>query len=95
MTQSKPSRTYDNLLDDLPSLGYMDDDIHAHLQAAAKSNIQDIIDIQAEHIRKASGTRTLPAEIWEPLWRYAHKICAEHCRTLAKELEEESLKDRS
>ncbi|MGH1399446.1 MAG: hypothetical protein ACRBCT_09565, partial [Alphaproteobacteria bacterium] len=62
-TAHEINQTFDNL----PGLGYLNDDIQMQLTETAKSIAQDVIDLLADQYKTARGLRTMPENIWKPL----------------------------
>lgn len=86
--QNRPDSSPDTSpnFEQLPGLGYLNDDIQMQLTETAKSIAQDIVDLMAEQYKKARGLRTMPENIWKPLRGKAYILAAEHCEDLAKDL---------
>lgn len=75
-----------DLGNELPSLGYAEDDIRCQLVETARSGIQHILDILESQYRKDRGLNVLPESLWVPLRKNAYLHYARHCERLADDL---------
>jgi hypothetical protein len=76
------------LLDDLPGLGFAEDDIREQLEATARRGIQHIANNWEDEYRVRHDCDVLPQSVWRVLRSRAYHEYIKHCRRLIADLGE-------